>query len=176
MGLLATLGVVFLKLVNLFEQALFNVGKAHRRVLPFVQWIGENRVLGRYMQLQFKRTRIRSMQFRNKNLVLAICLFLIAFKVAVGSVFIQSAIERVQFQNHSFSVSTQHTNEAHQSADDKQPVHTMHLMNHVTASMHEIGIHVTSPLLGLVRFSSLDESLLNQNVPDCAFKPPKAKA
>ncbi|AWW46985.1 hypothetical protein DPM18_09290 [Polynucleobacter paneuropaeus] len=114
---------------------------------------------------------------RSKTLVLFICLFMIAFKAAAGSIFIQAAIERAElacsYANGSIVVQVQSIAE---SADDKEPVHTMYLMSHVTANIAEIGTAVFSPPISVATFSITNEVLFTQNFPDSAFKPPKAQA
>lgn len=114
---------------------------------------------------------------RSKSLVLLICLFLIAFKVAAGSIFIQAAIERAElansYANGSIAAQVQSISE---SADDKEPVHTMYLMSHVTANISDIGVTVFLPPFSTTKFSNANEVLFTQNFPDSAFKPPKAQA
>ena len=63
-----------------------------------------------------------------------------------------------------------------ESADDKETVHTMYLMSHVTANITEIGITVFSPPISVATFSIANEVLFSQNFPDSAFKPPKVTA
>jgi hypothetical protein len=117
------------------------------------------------------------MLFRKKTLVIFICFFMIAFKAAAGSIFIQAAIERAglanSYANGSIVMQAQSIAE---SADDKEPVHTMYLMSHVTANITEIGVTVFSPLISVATFSIATEVLFTQNFPDSAFKPPKATA
>ncbi|QWE31576.1 hypothetical protein [Polynucleobacter sp. Adler-ghost] len=114
---------------------------------------------------------------RSKTLVLLTCLFLIAFKVAASSIFIQAAVERAELANFyaNGSISLQ-ANKISQLDDDKEPVHTMYLMSHVTANITEIGITVFSPPISVAKFSIANEVLFTQNFPDSAFKPPKATA
>jgi hypothetical protein len=114
---------------------------------------------------------------RSKTLVLLICLFLIAFKVAASSVFIQAAIERAELANSyaNGSIAT-HAQNIAESADDKEPVHTMYIMSHVTANISDIGITVFLPPTSAAKFSIANEVLFTQNFPDSAFKPPKAQA
>jgi HAMP domain-containing protein len=114
---------------------------------------------------------------RSKTLVLLICLFLIAFKVAASSVFIQAAIERAELANSyaNGSIAT-HAQNIAESADDKEPVHTIYLMSHVTANITEIGITVFTPPISVTTFSIANEVLFTQNFPDSAFKPPKVTA
>ncbi|WP_215374479.1 hypothetical protein [Polynucleobacter sp. MWH-Svant-W18] len=117
------------------------------------------------------------MLLRKKTLVLFICFFMIAFKAAAGSIFIQAAIERAElaysYANGSIVMQVQNIAE---SADDKEPVHTMYLMSHVTANIAEIGITVFSPPISVDTFSIANEVLFSQNFPDSAFKPPKVTA
>ena len=100
---------------------------------------------------------------------------MIAFKVAAGSIFIQAAIERAElaysYANGSIVMQVQNIAE---SVDDKEPVHTMYLMSHVTANITEIEITVFSPSIAVASFSIVNEVLFSQNFPDSAFKPPKA--
>ena len=114
---------------------------------------------------------------RSKTIVLLICLFLISFKVAAGSIFIQAAIERAELAgSYSNASVSQQTHSISESADDKEPVHTMYLMSHVTANITEIGIAVFSPPISVATFSIANEVLFTQNFPDSAFKPPKVTA
>ena len=102
---------------------------------------------------------------------------MIAFKAAAGSIFIQAAIERAElacsYANGSIVVQVQSIAE---TVDDKEPVHTMYLMSHVTANITEIGITVFSPQTSVATFSITNEVLFSQNFPDSAFKPPKVTA
>jgi hypothetical protein len=117
------------------------------------------------------------MLLRKKTLVLFICFFMIAFKAAAGSIFIQAAIERVELANSYANGSiVMQAQSIAESADDKEPVHTMYLMSHVTANITEIGITVFSPPISVVTFSIANEVLFSQNFPDSAFKPPKVTA
>ena len=109
----------------------------------------------------------------SKTLVLLMCLFLIAFKVAAGSIFIQSAIERAELAG---SYASQQAHNSSDSADDKEQVHAMYLMSHVTANISEIRIAVFLPSMTMHQFAMANEVLLTQNFPDSAFKPPKAIA
>ena len=117
------------------------------------------------------------MLLRSKTLALLICLFLIAFKAAAGIIFIQAALERAElansYANGSIMMQAQSIAE---SADDKEPVHTMYLMSHVIANITEIGIAVFSPPISVATFSIANEVLFTQNFPDSAFKPPKVTA
>ena len=114
---------------------------------------------------------------RSKSLAILICLFLIAFKAAAGSIFIQSAIERAElansYANGSVALSA---HKISNSGDDKNPVYTLYLMSHVTATFEDNSIAVFSPPISTATFSIANEVLFTQNFPDSAFKPPKAKA
>jgi hypothetical protein len=113
---------------------------------------------------------------RRKTLILLLCLFLVAFKVAASSIFIQAAIERAElagsYSNASISLQAHNSSE---SADDKEQVHTMYLMSHVTATISEIGVAVFLPPTSVAKFFTAEKFLFTQNFPDTAFKPPKSK-
>lgn len=117
------------------------------------------------------------MRSRNRSIVILICLFLISFKVAAGSIFIDAAIERVQMHQTAFAglVSDQiHIGE--ESSGGEQQSHTLFLMSHVTANISEIGITLFLPSMATLKFALANEALLTQNFPDSAFKPPKSIA
>ena len=117
------------------------------------------------------------MLVRSKTLVLLICLFLIAFKAAAGSIFIQSAIERAELAgSHSISSVSQQAHNSSESTDDKEQVHTMYLMSHVTANISDVGIILFLAPISTHKFAVTNEVLFTQNFPDSAFKPPKAIA
>lgn len=102
---------------------------------------------------------------------------MISFKVAASSIFIQAAIERAQLASSFANVSiSQQVHEGADSADDKQPVHTMYLMSHVTGNISENGVTVFLLPKTPIKFATSDEVLFTQNFPDWAFKPPKANA
>jgi hypothetical protein len=115
------------------------------------------------------------MLLRSKTLVLLICLVLIAFKAAAGSIFIQAAIERAQIDSSYLNVPiSQQSYESAGPFTDKHQVHTTHLMSHVTANISEAGITVFPLLKTPIQFAIANEVLFSQNFPDSAFKPPKA--
>ena len=117
------------------------------------------------------------MLLRSKTLVLLICLFLIAFKAAAGSIFIQAAIERAELAgSYGNSLVSQEAHASSESADDKEQVHTMYLMSHVTANINDVGIAFFVPSTTVHKFALTNEVLFTQNFPDSAFKPPKANA
>ena len=115
------------------------------------------------------------MQSRKRSLTILICLFLISFKVAAGSIFIDAAIERLQMHHISFashvSDQGQHTNEP---AVGEQESHTLFLLSHVTANVSDIGITVHLPSISEFKFVVTSQVLFTQHFPDSAFKPPKA--
>ena len=114
------------------------------------------------------------MLLRSKTLILLICLFLIAFKAAAGSIFIQAAIERAELAGgYSNASASQQAHGSSESADDKGQVHTMYLMSHVTANISDVGIVIFLPPMTKHKFAIANEALFTQNFPDSAFKPPK---
>ena len=121
--------------------------------------------------------RICPMLLRSKTLILLACLFLIAFKAAAGSIFIQSAIERAELAGScSICSMSQQVHNSPGSAEDKEQVHTMYLMSHVTANISDVGIVIFLPPITTNKFTPAKEVLFSQNFPDSAFKPPKAIA
>ena len=114
---------------------------------------------------------------RSKSLALLICLFLIAFNAAAGSIFIQAAIERAELANSYANGSVAlGAHKISNSGDDKNPVHTLYLMSHVTATFDDSSIAVFSPPISTAIFSIANKVLFTQNFPNTVFKPPKAKA
>lgn len=114
------------------------------------------------------------MYLSSKKLVLVICLFLVAFKVAAGSIFIQSAIERAELAGaQDIAFSSQQVHSSSESAGESEQVHTMYLMSHVTANISDSGITISPPAASESRLAMTNEVLRTQNIPDTAFKPPK---
>ena len=115
---------------------------------------------------------------RSKTLVLAICLFLIAFKVAASGIFVEAAIERVhQAAGASVSLFTQQTHDSRESADDKHhQVSPLNIMNHIMANVSQFDGMLTMSFCKDMQFCLGNDGLLTQNVPDPAFKPPKVCA
>jgi len=99
---------------------------------------------------------------------------MIAFKVAAGSVFVQSAIERAQLHSHS-CITAVETNSisSNDLSDDQQPVHAMYLMYHVTANVSDAQIVVPPQPESIIAYTAQGDSLYFDNIPDSAFKPPK---
>ncbi|MES2586037.1 MAG: hypothetical protein V4536_03875 [Pseudomonadota bacterium] len=117
------------------------------------------------------------MRSRNRSLVILLCLFLISFKVAAGSVFIDAAIERAQMHQASFAgfvLDQGHANT--ETADGQQQSHTLFLMSHVTANVSDTSIIVPFRTTEAIAFNCFSEILFTQNFPDSAFKPPKVTA
>ena len=114
------------------------------------------------------------MLLRSKTLVLLICLFLVAFKATAGCIFIQSAIERAELAGSCSHASiSEQAQSVPGSADDKEQVHTMYLMSHVTANISNVEIVIFVPQISTHKFALTNESLFTQNFPDSAFKPPR---
>jgi hypothetical protein len=114
------------------------------------------------------------MLISKKSLIVAICLFIIAFKGAAGSIFVQSAIERAQLHGHSCMAAVEaKTISSNDLSDDQQPVHTMYLMYHVTANINDTQIHLPTQLGSILVYAIQGDRLYLDNIPDAAFKPPK---
>lgn len=112
-----------------------------------------------------------------KSLLIGVCLLLIAFKVTAGNIFIQSAIERAHLQVSScVNVEVQQQFNAHESSDDREPVHNMYLMYHVTANINDLTINIPRPTESGTLFAIEDEYFHLSNIPESAFKPPKSIA
>jgi hypothetical protein len=115
---------------------------------------------------------------RSKTIVLAISLFLITFRVMASGIFVESAIERAHhISNYSISASAQQPHDGKESADDKHhQASSLNLMSHITANLNELGFSVLVIPYQSIKFGLESDSLLTQNYPDTAFKPPKAIA
>ena len=117
------------------------------------------------------------MRSRNRSLVILICLFLISFKIAAGSVFIDAAIERAHMHQSSFSaLISDHSRSVSDTDGGQQESRTLFLMSHVTANISENSIAVFLPPEATHIFAAANEVLFTQNFPYSAFKPPKAVA
>ena len=114
------------------------------------------------------------MRARNRSLAILICLFLISFKVAAGSIFIDAALERAQMQQASFTgFASDHAHANKETADGQQQSHSLFLMSHVTANISDTGVvvpFISTEIMSPVSFADI---LFTQNFPDSAFKPPK---
>jgi hypothetical protein len=113
------------------------------------------------------------MRSRNRSLAILICLFLISFKVAAGSIFIDAAIERAQMQQALFVGFASGHDHASKQTSDGQQSHSLFLMSHVTANISDTGVVVPSISNEIMSLGSFAEILFTQNFPDSAFKPPK---
>lgn len=111
------------------------------------------------------------MRSRNRSVVILLCLFLISFKVAAGSVFIDAAIERAQMYQASFVADQSHANK--ETTDGQQQSHSLFLMSHVTANVSDTSIIVPFRATEAIVFNFFSDILFTQNFPDSAFKPPK---
>lgn len=114
------------------------------------------------------------MLISKKSLIVTICLFMIAFKGAAGSIFVQSAIERAQLQSYSCMAAVEEKIISSTDLyDDQKPVHAMYLMYHVTANMSDTQIHLLPQSESIHIYAIQADSLYLENIPDSAFKPPK---
>jgi hypothetical protein len=117
------------------------------------------------------------MLLRRKTFPLLLCLFLIAFKVAASSIFVQAAIERAELAgDYSGIIAMQMNPETSDTADENGKVHTMYLMHHVTANISTAEVAICQPQVRSVQYFVADKVLLTQNFPDAEFKPPKTIA
>ena len=114
------------------------------------------------------------MRSRHRSLIILICLFLISFKIAAGSIFIDAALERAHMHQTSFStLVSDHTHTGNDAGGGQQESHALFLMSHVTANISENGIVIFLPPGVTHKFTMANEVLFTQNFPDSAFKPPK---
>jgi len=114
------------------------------------------------------------MRSGSRSLAILLCLFLISFKVAASSIFIDAAIERAHMQNTCFTEATaQGGHFSKESADDKQQSHALFLMSHITANISNTEISVPFQSVQSMALRSMADVLYTQNIPDSAFKPPK---
>ncbi len=117
------------------------------------------------------------MRFSKKSFILAVCLFVIAFKVTAGSIFIQSAIERAQLQTGvCLSVQSAQNLNSNDSSEGKHPVHSIYLISHITANISDTSILMPFYSNEAIVNSFANDILYTQNFPDTAFKPPKMTA
>jgi hypothetical protein len=117
------------------------------------------------------------MLLRRKTFPLLLCLFLIAFKVAASSIFVQAAIERAELAgDYSSIVAMQMNPETSDAADENGKVHTMYLMSHVTANISTAEVAMCQTQVTSIQYFVADKVLLTQNFPDAEFKPPKVIA
>jgi hypothetical protein len=113
------------------------------------------------------------MLISKKSLIVAICLFVIAFKVAAGSIFVQSAIERAYLQSHACMAAVEAKTIPNDTSDNQQPVHTLYLMYHVIANISDTEILIPTQKDTAIAYLTQGDKLYFDNIPDSAFKPPK---
>ena len=115
------------------------------------------------------------MRSSNRSIVILLCLCLISFKAAAGSIFVEAAIERAQISQALFSgLISEHSHNTDQTADGQPQPHTLFLMSHVTANMSDnSSIIVPFSPTAIFTFACFSNFLFTQNFPDSAFKPPK---
>jgi len=117
------------------------------------------------------------MRPRNRSLAILICLFLVSFKVAAGSVFIDAAIERAHMRQAFIAgIISEHIHASKDTSDGEQQSHSLFLMSHVTANISDIGVFIPYISTEIMSLSSLTDIFITQNFPDSAFKPPKVSA
>ena len=119
------------------------------------------------------------MRSQSRSVAILICLFLISFKVAAGSIFVDAAIERAQMHQSDASFVAHVSLEDHagvNSTDGEQQSHTLYLMSHVTATISDPSIFVPAHSTKAIVFGCSNEIIYTQNFPDSAFKPPKTIA
>lgn len=127
------------------------------------------------MLLSSAQYRIQSVVLSKKTLVIVICLFLVAFKAAAGSIFIQSAVETASSHGSGYLSTSliQKTLKIQDSGVEKQRVNSMYLMSHVTGSLNSCSIAIPILFATAVIFPPDDARLLVSNLPESVFKPPK---
>ena len=114
------------------------------------------------------------MRSHNRSFAILICLFLISFKVAASSVFIEAAIERAEmYKSFQLGAAALEIGLQSDSSDDKQDACSLFLMSHVTASVSTIDIAVQGQIAEPAFHGAAYDILFTQNIPDSAFKPPK---
>lgn len=116
------------------------------------------------------------MFFNKKNLILAICVFIVTFKVMAGNIFIQSAVERACLYSYGctnleLSANALSTLEV---AGDEEPVYTLFLMSHVTGNVGSTSLNIPVPLDFRSVFSQPEDRLILGDIADCPYKPPKS--
>lgn len=115
------------------------------------------------------------MPLNKKTFTLAVCLFLITFKVVASSIFIQTGIERTCLRTDACSMSfADSLSVINEEASEEEPVHTLFLMSHVTGNVGDVEFKL--PVLGKIsrKFYLSNDKLSLDNILDCPFKPPKA--
>ena len=116
------------------------------------------------------------MPVSKKTIILAICLFIITFKVMASSIFIQSAIERACLQSYA-CMDTASVNQlvvSSEAASEEEPVHTLFLMSHVTGKLGNFSLNLPFSSESRSKYSASNDKLILGNISDCPFKPPKS--
>jgi hypothetical protein len=116
------------------------------------------------------------MFFNKKNLILAICIFIVSFKVMAANIYIQSAIERaclysqgctnVEFKAHALS--------ANEVATEEEPVYTLFLMSHVTGNVGNTSLEIPIPPDFRSAYIPSEDMFILGDIADCPYKPPKS--
>jgi hypothetical protein len=118
-----------------------------------------------------------TMKCSKKSLAILLCLFLIAFKVAAASVFIDAAIERAQMHQSSSMGDLSNVSHVNNDGGDSEgQSNTLFLMSHVTGNVSEAAVIISFVPLALTTLIPCCSILHTQNFPDSDFKPPKIAA
>lgn len=116
------------------------------------------------------------MFFNKKNLILAICIFIVIFKVMAGNIFIQSAVERACLHSYGCTNLELSTNALHASevASDDEPVYTLFLMSHVIGNVGSTSFDLPESPDFRSAYSLSEDRLILGDIADCPYKPPKS--
>ncbi len=116
------------------------------------------------------------MFFNKKYLILAICIFIVTFKVTAGNIFIQSAMERAcLFSNGCINLELNtHALAVNEVAGDDEPVYTLFLMSHVTGNVGSTSLNLPIPPDFRSVYNLSEDKLVLGHITDCPYKPPKS--
>lgn len=116
------------------------------------------------------------MPISKKTIILAICLFVITFKVMASGIFVQSAIERACLQSHACvdTASFSQLTVSGAAASEEESVHTLFLMAHVTGNLGNFSLDLPFSSESRSKYLMSNDKLILGNISDCPFKPPKA--
>lgn len=116
------------------------------------------------------------MLLSKKTIVLAICLFMITFKVMASSIFVQSAIERACLHSYACvdAASANQLAVSNEAASEEEPVHMLFLMSHVTGNLGNFSLDLPFSSESRSKYSASNDKLILGNISDCPFKPPKS--
>lgn len=116
------------------------------------------------------------MFLNKKNLILAICIFIVTFKVMAGNIFIQSAVERACLYSSGCTHLELSANSlsAVEVASDEEPVYTLFLMSHVTGNVGSTSLDLPVSPDFQSAYSLSEDRLILGDIADCPYKPPKA--